>query len=232
MKKTLLATVLLAAGITQVQAAPYDKYFAVNNPDEGEVTITFSGYCSGKITDTLSSVWARVSDDPMSAYSYAGTTASTLGMDTQNSFYGESVGATTSIAIKKGALNIALKDSSHYGLSENFYMIHAVNADSAVTCKNGQTLNALLGDISWSSYLVWDKTLNNKASFTLKGSAQPFDFKYAQTVSGYLDLPAVCKNTGVFTDNIATDTFQSSCKMVNKVKVKMAIKASGKIYYD
>ena len=232
MKKTLLVAALLAAGVTQVQAAPYEKYFYTDNPTRGEVTITFSGFCSGKITDTVSEVWADVSDDLSVNTAYAGARASMLSMDTQNYFYGESVGSSTSIAIKKGTLNIALKDSSIYGLSDNFYRIHSVGADNVVTCKNGQTLNELLTSVGYSTYFVWDKTLANNASFTLKGSAEPFDFKYAQTVSGYLDLPAVCNNTGSFTDNIATDTFKSTCKMVNKVKVKMAINASGEIYYD
>lgn len=155
-------------------------------------------------------------------------------MDLSNSFYGESVGASTSISTKKGTLAIALKDSSHYGLSEDLDRVHSSGQSSTVTCKNGQTLQELMNDIGWGLSFVWDKTLSNNASFTLKGKAEPFDYKYAQTVSGYVDVPAVCKNTGTFTStaNIATDTFQSTCKMVNKIKVKMSIKASGKIYYD
>lgn len=234
MKKILLATVLSVAGIAQVQAASYNIYFYDGNPEKGEVTITFSGFCSGQITDTVSSVSANASDDPMNNYSDAGAHASSLNMDLSNSFYGESVGASTSISTKKGTLAIALKDSSHYGLSENLYRVHSSGQSSTVTCKNGQTLQALLNDIGWGLSFVGDKTLSNNASFTLKGKAEPFDYKYAQTVSGYVDLPAVCKNTGTFTStaNIATDTFQSTCKMVNKIKVKMSIKASGKIYYN
>lgn len=231
MKKTLLATALLAAGITQVQADDYNKVFR-GVPTKSEVTITFSGFCSGKITDTVSVVWAGASDNPMSSTSYVGSNASMLDMDTENFFHGRSVGTATSIAIKNGSLNIALKNYSTHGLSNNLDRIHSANNDGEVTCKNGQTLNAWLNDISWGTYFITDKTLTNKAYFSLKGSAAPFDFKYAQTVTGYLDLPPVCKNTGVFTDNIAADTFQSSCKMANKVKVKMAITASGKMHYD
>ncbi len=234
MKKTLLATALLVAGMSQVQAASYNMSFYDGSPETGDVTVTFSGYCSGTITDTVGYVWARASDAPMNNYSAVGARASSLSMDLSNYFYGESVGSSTSISTKKGTLAIALKDSSTYGLSENLYRVDNSGQSSNVTCKNGQTLQALLNDIGWESYFVWDKTLSNNASFALKGKAEPFDYKYAQTVSGYLDLPAVCKNTGTFTgtSNIATDEFQSSCKMVNKVKVKMSFKASGKIYYD
>ncbi|MEZ5494314.1 MAG: hypothetical protein R3E61_06945 [Pseudomonadales bacterium] len=234
MKKTLLVAALLAAGVTQVQAAPYNVDFFDGSPESSAVTITFSGFCSGQITDTVDHVWANASDDSMNNYSAVEARASSLSMDLSNSFYGESVGSSTSISTKKGTLAIALKDSSHYGLSERLDRVHSSGQSSNVTCKNGQTLQALLNDIGWDSYFVWDKTLSNNASFALKGKAEPFDYKYAQTVSGYLDLPAVCKNTGTFTgtSNIATDEFQSTCKMVNKVKVKMAINASGEIYYD
>lgn len=234
MKKILLTTALLAAGISQVQAAPYNVYFYDGSPDSSAVTITFSGDCSGKITDTVSSVWANASDDPDNNTSDAGANISGIsGMYMSNYFYAQSPGSTTSISNKKGVLNIALKDSTTYGLSEYVSRIHATGADAVVTCKNGQTLQVLLNDIGWSMGLVWDKSLTNNASFTLKGKASPFDYKYAQTTSGYVYLPAVCKNEGLFTStgNIATDTFQSSCKM-QKVKLKVSVKASGKIYYN
>ncbi len=154
-------------------------------------------------------------------------------MNTGNYFYGRAVGSSTHISNKKGVLSIALKDVSTDGLSEHFNRVHQTAADNAVICKNGQSLNTLLSNLGWNSAFVKDKTLTNNASFSLQGSAEPFDYKFSQTISGYLDLPVVCTNTGTFTGtgNIATDEFQSSCKMVNKVKVKMSIKASGQIHY-
>lgn len=234
MKKILFAATLLAAGMSQAQAAMYYQvYLYDGSPAQSAVTITFSGYCSGKITDTVQGVSATVSDNPTNLASYAETTAAMLGMNTGTYFKGEAVGNSTSISIKKGVLNIALKDTSLDGLSEHFYRVHQTGADSVVTCKNGQTLQAVLNDAGLNTTFVQDKTLSNNTSFTLKGSAEPFDYKIAQTISGYLDLPAVCNKTGAFTgtSNIATDTYTASCKMVNKVKVKMSITASGQIHY-
>jgi hypothetical protein len=232
MKKTLL-TALMVTGISQAQAAPYINYFYDSSPIQSKVTITLSGYCSGEIVDTVMGVSATVSDNPASQTSYAESTAAMLGMNTGNYFYGRSVGSSTSISNKKGVLSIALKDTSSYGLIDHFSRVHQTSADSVVSCKNGQTLNTILSNLNGYSAFIKDKTLTNNISFTLKGSAEPFDYKYAQTVTGYLELPTVCTNTGLFTGtgNIATDTFTSSCKMVNKVKVKMSITASGQIHY-
>lgn len=233
MKKILFGVALIAVSITQVQASPYIEELYDNAPTESALTITFSGYCSGKITDVISGVSVTASDDPAGQASYAESTAGMLGMNTGNYFYAKSVGSSINISNKKGVLSIALKDVSNAGLSEHFSRVHQVGADSAVTCKNGQTLNTILTDLAWNSSFMKDKSLTSNTTFTLKGSAEPFDYKYTQTVSGYLELPAVCNKTGTFTDpsNIATDEFQSSCKMVNKVKIKMSIKASGKIHY-
>ncbi len=91
MKKILLAA-LLAVGIAQVQAAPYDNIFYDGSPAESEVTITFSGYCSGKITDVVGGVSVIASDDPANQASYAEATVGMLGNEYRQLFLWQSCG--------------------------------------------------------------------------------------------------------------------------------------------
>ncbi|MBK8676212.1 MAG: hypothetical protein IPN27_07455 [Cellvibrionales bacterium] len=81
--------------------------------------------------------------------------------------------------------------------------------------------------------LMRDTSLTEQTSLTLKGRATPFDYKLSQKISGYLYISKpICDITGNSTGNIATDTYNSSCKLQPKVKVSISVSASGKPIFD
>lgn len=232
MKKMLLMTALLATSITQVQAAPFGKDFIDNAPENSAITITFSGDCSGKVTDTASKIQAGAYDDHWNGkYSYI--RFFTTGMNNlmlDDIFYTQTVGNTTSISVNKGVLNVKLSDTSAYRSGWDIQKIHDSGADNQIQCKSsGYTLGQLVSNQGGTMKLVRDKTLKGKTSFTLKGSAAPFNYKLSQKVSGYLFItPSICDITGDSTGDITSDTYKSSCKLQPKIKVSISATASGK----
>lgn len=232
MKKSLLLTTLLAAGISQVQAAPFGRAFIDSSPEKGSITFTFSGDCSGKITSDASRVEVGVYDDHAnSKFSYVRLyTVEWTGVLLEDILYTQSVGSTTNVSVNKGVLNVKFKDTSALRAALDIQKIHDSGADSQIQCKDGSTLNQLVNDQSGGALkLIRDTSLTEKTSLTLKGSATPFDYKLSQKISGYLYInkPA-CDITGDSTGNIATDTYKSSCKLQPKVKVSISASVSGK----
>jgi hypothetical protein len=177
-------------------------------------------------------VGVNVSSDPSQADSYADIEATDWGgMSINNSFHGQSIGNETHINIKKGIMSLALQDKSTFDAGEDFGKIHDTGADTAVFCKNNSTLNSWLSSQSLTTHFVDDGTLKNNVSFTLKGSEAPFPYKFSKTITGYLLLPTTCTESGAYTGDMSSDTFQSNCKLTNKVKVKITVKAEGKMDY-
>ncbi len=232
MKKSLLLTTLLAAGITQVQAAPFAQAFTDGSPEKGAVTFTFSGDCSGKITSDVSRIEAGVYDDHANnKFSYIRVyTVDWTNMLLEDILYTQSVGSTTNVSVNKGVLNVKFKDTSALRAALDIQKIHDSGADSGIQCKNGSTLHQLVNDQSGGALkLMRDTSLTEQTSLTLKGRATPFDYKLSQKISGYLYISKpICDITGNSTGNIATDTYKSSCKLQPKVKVSISVSASGK----
>jgi hypothetical protein len=232
MKKSLLLTTLLAAGITQVQAAPFAQAFTDGSPEKGAVTFTFSGDCSGKITSDVSRIEAGVYDDHANnKFSYIRVyTVDWTNMLLEDILYTQSVGSTTSVSVNKGKLNVKFSDTSALRAALDIQKIHTSGADSQIQCKNGSTLNQLVNDQNGGDFkLIRDTSLTEKTSFTLKGSVDPFDYKLSQKISGYLYISKpTCDITGNSTGHIATDTYKSICKLQPKVKVSISVSASGK----
>lgn len=231
MKKSLLLSALLATGISQVQAAPFGRAFADNAPEKSAITITFSGDCSGKITDKASKIEAGAYDDHWNnKFSYLRFfTTGMNNMMLDDIFFTQSVGNTTSISVNKGTLNVHLSDTSAYRSGWDIQKIHDSGASTQIQCKSGYTLSQLLNDQGGTMKLMRDKSLTGKTSFTLKGSAAPFSYKLSQKVSGYLFISKpICEITGASSGDIASDTYKSSCRLQPKIKVSISATASGK----
>ncbi|MCC7516518.1 MAG: hypothetical protein IT470_04160 [Pseudomonadales bacterium] len=233
MKKPLFAAALLAASITQVQAAPIAKAFVDNAPAKSAVTITFSGYCSGKITTSIAKIEAGAYDDHANnQYSYVRAFTTDIGgMRLANVFYSQGERENTSIAIKKGMLNVKLNSTSTFSTTADsqFKYLLTSGATSQILCKNGQTLTDTINAYEGGSkalLVIGDNTLSQKANFTLKGKEAPFNYQYSQKITGnILFQPAICNIAGDYTGNIAESTYQSSCKAV---PVKFTISATAK----
>lgn len=230
MKKTLLVSALLTVGISQVQAAPFGQAFVDNAPERSAVTFTFSGDCSGKITDSASKVEAGVFDDHWNnKYSYF--RLYTVGMSAlklEDVFYAQSVGSTTSVSVNKGVLSAKLSDTSAFRSGGDIQKVHDSGADGQIQCKNGYTLSQIIHDQGDTFKFVRDKSLTEKTSFTLKGKETPFSYKLSQKMSGYLLISKpICEITGSSSGNIAVDTYKSNCKISPKIKLTISATASG-----
>lgn len=230
MKKTLFAAAVLAAGITQVaQAAPIERRFIDNAPAKSVVTITFSGDCSGKITDTGAKVETGLADDHASGkWSYFRfTTTGMSGLVLDNIWFTQSAGSTTKISISKGMLNAKLSDTSAANSGGDIRKIHTSGADSQIQCKNGQTLNELLNSMGRDMKYVRDTTMTQKTNISLKGNEEPYAYTLSHTISGYLLMTVDCDISSVSAGSIENDSYQSSCTLAPKVKVTMKATVKG-----
>lgn len=234
MKKLLLTTALLATGIAQVQAAPIGKDFVDNAPEKSSVTITFSGYCSGKIKTSIAKVQAGAYDDHANGkFSYVRAFTTDIdGMRLANVFYSQGERESTNITIKKGILSVKLNSTSTFSASSDSWFNYLLTSDatSQIRCKNNQTLtdtmNYETGGGTKVLLVIGDNTLSQKVNFTLKGKEAPFNYQYSQKLSGnILFQSAICNITGDYTGNIADSTYQSSCKAT---PVKFTIVATAK----
>lgn len=230
MKKTLFAAAVLAVGITQVaQAAPIERRFVDNAPAKSAVTITFSGDCSGKITDTGVKTEIGLADDHAAGkWSYFRfTTAGMAGLVMDDIWFTQSAGSATSISISKGLLKAKLSDTSAANSGGDIRKIHSSGADSQIQCKNGQTLNVLLNGMGRDMKYVRDTTMTQKTNISLKGSETPYAYTLSHTISGYLLMTVDCDISSVSAGSIENDSYQSSCKLAPKIKVTIKATASG-----
>lgn len=235
MKKPLFAAALLTAGITQVQAAPIRIDLDDAAPTKGTATMKFSGYCSGTITSDVTRIRARLADGHAADNQFSQVIADVAAWDNMTSgkvSRMDSVLTSSSTSISKGTLSGKLNDKSFVDLSIDTTKIHSSGADSAVQCKNGQTLHDFLSDngANYTMVFMSDSSMKISTSFTTKGKTSPFPYTYSQTLSGYLKLKRempTCTITGDYTGNIATDSYKSTCKAVNAIKFTLSLKASG-----
>lgn len=229
MKKTVLMSALFAVGITQVQAAPIDRYFVDSAPAKSAVTITFSGDCSGKITDTGAKVEVGLADDHAGGkWSYFRfTTSGISSMVMDNIWFTQSAGSTTQISIHKGMLNAKLSDTSAANSGGDIRKLHSSGVDSQIQCKNGQTLNELLNSMGRDMKYVRDTAMTQKTSITLKGSEASYAYTLSHTISGYLLMTVDCDISSVSAGSVANDSYDSSCKLTPKIKVTIKATAKG-----
>lgn len=220
MQKLAVLVGSLMFGMSLAHTASFSQS---STPTTASYTMTLSGECTGKITQTIN----YVGIDYSYSESEGSANNSSSSVYVEGAYYGSDYfyteaygrGLKLSEVVNKGKKTTRIQHS--YGYPRVWPISEEPQFSEQIKCKGGRSLPEVMA--GWELYIDEALPHSFKSDVKLVSSAGGTDYTLKQAFTGVVELPERCRTKGL----VGSEKYTVTCEPNTSIKIKVNVAAKG-----